>query len=168
MTKISGTIIFDVAVNEGLYTKCVGDSFELVILFNGAGIINIVAENIHTLVIQISGIRHLVFRILSRWGHPVTRYRRTPNHRCPLSGSHDIELVQMLDCIYALFVNQIRPFVFKVIFWGWPALDWQAMLISHYFGVVCNSILLSAMLERKLILICFRNKETRNIKFLWF
>lgn len=58
--KKEGTTILDVDVYEGLYTECVGDSFELVILFNGAGIINIAAENIHTLVIQISGIRYLV------------------------------------------------------------------------------------------------------------
>ncbi|XP_027368433.1 uncharacterized protein LOC113874410 [Abrus precatorius] len=44
-----------VAVGEGPYAECGGDNSELVIPFNGAGIINLVAEKIPTLVILISG-----------------------------------------------------------------------------------------------------------------
>lgn len=44
-----------VVVGEGPYAECGGDNSELVIPFNGAGIINLVADKIPTLVILISG-----------------------------------------------------------------------------------------------------------------
>ncbi|KAL2584947.1 hypothetical protein AAZV13_14G157800 [Glycine max] len=44
-----------VVVREGPYAECGGDNSELVIPFNGDGIINLVADKIPTLVILISG-----------------------------------------------------------------------------------------------------------------
>lgn len=44
-----------VVVGEGPYAECGGDNSELVIPFNGAGIIDLVADKIPTLVILISG-----------------------------------------------------------------------------------------------------------------
>ncbi|XP_029130795.1 uncharacterized protein LOC109816285 isoform X2 [Cajanus cajan] len=50
--KVSFAIV---VVGEGPYAECGGDNSELVIPFNGAGIINLVADKIPTLVILISG-----------------------------------------------------------------------------------------------------------------
>ncbi|MCI06122.1 lysosomal beta glucosidase-like, partial [Trifolium medium] len=44
-----------VAIGEAPYAECGGDNKELVIPFNGAGIVEIVANKIPTLVILISG-----------------------------------------------------------------------------------------------------------------
>jgi len=44
-----------VAIGEAPYAECGGDNKELVIPFNGAGIVDIVADKIPTLVILISG-----------------------------------------------------------------------------------------------------------------
>ena len=44
-----------VAVGEGPYAECGGDNSELVIPFNGPGIVSLVADKIPTLVILISG-----------------------------------------------------------------------------------------------------------------